>query len=250
MLGLAIATATVHNPAYAQAYETNAVGGLLGQVLFPHLGTFGKFCLVILALSIIGNNCPNIYSLTFSLQILTHYAQLVPRFIWTFVGTGIYIAIAIPGYSHFESVLENFMLVIVSATILSLRLRQLTETRATGLLSMKGSHSPSTSSIAYERSATPKKHMINLESCHPPLQHYSLFALVSWERSWACHKYGLLVSLLLLLQEARKLMISGPIGKLIGEPPFGGDIGFELAFAFSSTTYTVFRYFELKYFKR
>ena len=55
MLGLAIATATVNNPAYSKAYEDNAVGGLLGQVLFPHLGTFGKFCLVILALSIIGN---------------------------------------------------------------------------------------------------------------------------------------------------------------------------------------------------
>ena len=33
----------------------------------------------------------------------------MPRFIWTAVGTAIYIAIAIPGYSHFEEVLENFM---------------------------------------------------------------------------------------------------------------------------------------------
>lgn len=113
MLGLAIATATVNNKAYLDAYNENAVGGLLGQVLFPHLGTFGKFCLVILALSIIGNNCPNIYSLTFSLQILTHYAQMVPRFLWTFVGTVIYVAVAIPGYSHFANVLEDFMLIIV-----------------------------------------------------------------------------------------------------------------------------------------
>jgi len=112
MLGLAIATATVNNPAYAAAYEDNAIGGLLAQVLFPHLGGFGKFCLVIVALSIIGNNCPNIYSLSFSLQILTHYAQYIPRFVWTLIGTVIYCAIAIPGYSHFESVLENFMLVI------------------------------------------------------------------------------------------------------------------------------------------
>ena len=114
MLGLAIATATVTDPAYLTAYEDNAIGGLLAAVLFPPLGRFGQFCLVVLALSIIGNNCPNIYSLTFSLQILTHYAQKVPRFLWTFVGTCIYVAIAIPGYSHFESVLENFMLVIVS----------------------------------------------------------------------------------------------------------------------------------------
>lgn len=117
MLGVAIATATRNNPAYAEAYETNHVGGLLAEVLFPPsgehgVGTFGKFCLIVLALSIIGNNCPNIYSLTFSLQIMTRYAQRVPRFLWTLVGTVIYCAIAIPGYSHFESVLENFMLVI------------------------------------------------------------------------------------------------------------------------------------------
>lgn len=114
MLGLAIATATVHDQAYSDAYFDNSVGGLLAQVLFPPLGRFGKFCLVILALSIIGNNCPNIYSLTFSLQILTHYAQRIPRFLWTFVGTVIYVAVAIPGYSHFANVLEDFMLVIVS----------------------------------------------------------------------------------------------------------------------------------------
>ena len=64
-------------------------------------------------------SCPNIYSLTFSLQILTHYAQSIPRFLWTFVGTAIYVAIAIPGYSHFQSILENFMLVIVSLTATS-----------------------------------------------------------------------------------------------------------------------------------
>jgi NCS1 nucleoside transporter family len=113
MLGLALATATVNNPDYAAAYSDGSVGGLLAQVLVPPLGGFGKFCLVILSLSIIGNNCPNIYSLCFSLQLLSHYAQLVPRFMWTLIGTVIYCAVAIPGYSHFESVLENFMLIIV-----------------------------------------------------------------------------------------------------------------------------------------
>src|SRR5271170_6804439 len=41
MLGLAVATATVNDPAFAVAYKYNAVGGLLAQVLFPPLGTFG-----------------------------------------------------------------------------------------------------------------------------------------------------------------------------------------------------------------
>ena len=148
MLGLAVATATVSNPAYQAAYAENAVGGLLGQVLFPHLGTFGKFCLIVLALSIIGNNCPNIYSLTFSLQILTHYAQKIPRFLWTLVGTVIYCAIAIPGYSHFESILENFMLVIVSLFIHFIDRTFSQVHRVTGLPSTKAFRFQSTLSSA------------------------------------------------------------------------------------------------------
>ena len=120
MLGLAIATAYVldadaTNP-YTAGYDTRGVGGLLGVVLIPPLGRFGQFCLVVLALSIIANNCPNIYSLALSLQILARWTQYVPRFIWTFLGTLAYVAIAIPGYSHFQAVLENFMLLIVSCS--------------------------------------------------------------------------------------------------------------------------------------
>jgi len=119
MLGLAVATATLDtvDTSYADGYTKSGIGGLLAAVLFPPLGTFGKFCLIILALSIIANNCPNIYSLTFSLQLMATWTQAIPRFIWTFVGTLVYCAIAIPGYSHFQVVLENFMLLIVGFPI-------------------------------------------------------------------------------------------------------------------------------------
>lgn len=116
MLGLAVATATMNtvDASYSDSYKSSGIGGLLAAVLFPPFGRFGQFCLIILALSIVANNCPNIYSLTFSLQLLSHYSQFVPRFIWTLIGTIVYCAIAIPGYAHFELVLENFMLLIVS----------------------------------------------------------------------------------------------------------------------------------------
>jgi len=119
MLGLAVATATLDtvDTSYSEGYKTSGVGGLLAAVLFPPLGRFGQFCLIILALSIIANNCPNIYSLTFSLQLMGRWTQAVPRFIWTFVGTLVYCAIAIPGYGHFERLLENFMLLIVSLLV-------------------------------------------------------------------------------------------------------------------------------------
>ena len=119
MLGCAVMTASIAQESYADGYNNAGIGGLLAAVLVPSLGKFGQFCLIVLALSIVGNNVPNIYSLTFSLQVMATWTAAVPRFLWTFVGTLIYCAIAIPGYSHFESVLENFMLLIVSVTVLS-----------------------------------------------------------------------------------------------------------------------------------
>lgn len=119
ILGLTVATACVPastdtdpNP-YSELYLNSGIGGLLGAVLLPSLGRFGEFCMVILALSIVANNAPNMYSLTFSLQVMGRWTQAVPRFIWSFVGTVVYCAIAIPGYSNFEVVLEDFMLLIV-----------------------------------------------------------------------------------------------------------------------------------------
>ena len=119
ILGVAIMTATTANNGdnrYMDGYNASGTGGLLAAVLYPPLGTFGMFCLVVLALSIIANNCPNIYSVGLTMQVLGRWTQRVPRFVWTAIGTAVYIAIAIPGYSHFEAVLENFMNFIGSSS--------------------------------------------------------------------------------------------------------------------------------------
>lgn len=110
MLGVAIMTATEDaNSRYARGYKQSGSGGLLAAVLTYSLGTFGKFCLILLALSIIANNCPNLYTVGLTAQVFGRWTQKVPRFVWTFVATCVYIAIAIPGYSDFEEVLENFV---------------------------------------------------------------------------------------------------------------------------------------------
>lgn len=117
MLGAAVVTGTTHNTEYMTAYEDSGIGGLLGAVLFPPLGGFGRFCVVILALGIVANNCPNQYSIALNLQILSKRAQRIPRFLWTTLSVVVFAAVAIPGYSDFESVLENFMLVIVCLSV-------------------------------------------------------------------------------------------------------------------------------------
>lgn len=70
---------------------------------------FGQFCLVILALSTISNNIPNLYSLALSTQTLWDKLIIVPRFIWTFVGAAVSLAIAIPAYYDFANVMSDLM---------------------------------------------------------------------------------------------------------------------------------------------
>jgi purine-cytosine permease-like protein len=211
-----LATATVNNPAFADAYNTHHVGGLLHETLVPHLGTFGNFCIIILALSIIGNNCPNIYSLSFSLLILTRYAQKVPRFLWTFIGTIVYCAIAIPGYAHFVSVLENFMLVIGYwlAIYEGISLPE-------HFIFRKG-----TRGYAPETYDQPKKLPVGIAAMG----------------AFCCGIVGATMGM-------AQVWFIGPIGKLIGIG-YGGDIGFELAFCFTFVAYLPLRYFEKKHFGR
>jgi NCS1 nucleoside transporter family len=216
MLGAAVMTASLNNTAYSEGYSSSGIGGLLAAVLFPPLGKFGQFCLVILALSIIANNCPNIYSVSLSLQLLARVSQRVPRFIWTFVGTIVYCAIAIPGYSHFEAVLENFMLII-----------------AYWLAIYEGISL--SEHIFFKRGMTgyhPENYMD--KDMLPP----GLAAILAF-----C--FGVMGAVLGMAQ----VWFTGPIGKLCGTQ-YGGDIGFELAFFFSATSYCILRYFEKRYFGR
>ncbi|PGH12457.1 hypothetical protein AJ79_04293 [Helicocarpus griseus UAMH5409] len=214
-LGLAISTATVNNPGYAKAYNENHVGGLLAHVLFPPLGDFGKFCLVILALSIVGNNCPNIYSLGFSLQILLSQTGRVPRYVWSFIGSLIYIGVAIPGSMHFEPVLENFMLII-----------------GYWLAIYEGISF--TEHIVFRRGTSG----YNIEDYDTPSKLPPSFAAVG---AFCCGVIGVAMGM-------GQTWFVGPIASLIGES--GGDVGFELAFGFTFMSYLVFRTVERSYFKR
>jgi purine-cytosine permease-like protein len=44
------------NADWTAAYEANELGGLLGAVLIPVVGNFGKFCMVLLVFSVVSNN--------------------------------------------------------------------------------------------------------------------------------------------------------------------------------------------------
>ena len=223
MLGVAIYSATAMNGGdnrYAAGYAESKTGGLLSAVLVtgPNgLGTFGKFCLVVLALTIIANNCPNIYSIGLTAQVLARWTARVPRFIWTAVATGVYIAIAIPGYSHFEEVLTNFMLFI-----------------GYWLAIYEGISLPDHFVFKRGMGGYRPEFYDSPEQLPPGIA--AVFA-------FCCGIAGMVTGM-------SQVWFVGPIGLAAGEPPFGGDVGFELGFAFAAVGYLITRPLELKYFER
>lgn len=215
LLGAAVMTAYALNEGYADAYDTNHIGGVLAIVLIPRLGAFGRFCLAVLALSIVANNCPNIYSVSLSLQVLSRQTQRIPRFVWPAVATGVYVAISIPGYSRFEEVLENFMLLIGYWLAIY-----------EGIALTEHFVFRRTSGYVVDDYATPNK----LPPGYSALCAFLIGvagAVLGMAQSWYV----------------------GPIGRLCGDE-FGGDVGFELAFGFSALAYTVLRTVERAWFKR
>ncbi|KAI9830312.1 MAG: purine-cytosine permease [Phylliscum demangeonii] len=217
MLGAAIMTAAQSTPSYQDGYSHSGIGGLLAAVLFPPLGRFGQFCLVILALSIIANNCPNIYSVSLSLQVLARQSQMVPRFVWTFIATLVYCAIAIPGYSHFETVLENFLL-LIAYWLASYEAISLTE----HFVFKKGFVGYDLQ-IYDQPSRLPPGFAASLAFC------FGVFgAVMGLAQPWYV----------------------GPVGKRIGLPALGGDVGFELAFGFAVVAYLPLRWLEFRSFRR
>lgn len=220
MLGCAVMTATSLNGAdnpYQQGYNESGVGGLVGAVLFPRVGGFGKFCVVLLALSIVANNCPNIYSVSLTLLMLGRWTQHIPRFVWTVIASAVYIAIAIPGYSNFEAVLENFMnfiaywLAIYEGIAL-----------ADHFVFRRGF-----SGYRPEDYDKPEK--------LPP----GIASLISFCFGIAGMITGMSQSWWV-----------GPIARHAGKTPSGGDVGFELGFAFAAVAYCILRPIEMHFFKR
>ncbi|KAJ5907480.1 Purine-cytosine permease fcyB [Penicillium taxi] len=219
LLGLAVYSATYANNGdnkYMIGYEASGNGGLIDAALSP-LGGFGKFCLVILALSIIANNCPNIYSVSLTLQVLSRYTQRVPRFIWTLCASCASLAIAIPGYSNFNTVLDNFM------NFIAYWLAIYSGIAVADHFIFKRGFGGYNVGIYDKRELLPVGISATVAFC------FGVAGMVTgMSQTW----------------------FVGPIAKHAGELPFGGDIGFELGFAFSFVIYCCLRPFELKYFGR
>ena len=191
-------------------------GDLLAAVASP-LGGFGKFLVVLLALSVIANNIPNDYSLGLSMQVLGKAFQRVKRYIWTLIGAVVYVAIALPVASNFNETLTSFLLLVAYwlgpwAIILIIEHFVFRH----GRYNVDDWNTPSRLPIGWA-------------------------AIVSMA-------IGLIGAALGFAQvftiNGTTTPITGPIGGLINKP-YGMDVGFELGLVLAAISYLILRRIEL-----
>lgn len=111
VLGAAIGGAVPNVPSWAEGNETGSAGGVLAAMLIS-AGGFGKFIVVLLAFSILGNIAASLYSITLNFQMLLPILVRVPRAVFSVIMTAIIIPVSIKAAESFFASLENFIGII------------------------------------------------------------------------------------------------------------------------------------------
>ncbi|KAK4457316.1 hypothetical protein QBC42DRAFT_236625 [Cladorrhinum samala] len=111
ILGAAIGGAVPNVPAWNEAYQVTGIGGVVSEMLSP-AGGFGKFVIVMLALSVIGNIAISMYSVSLNLQMLLPFFTKIHRLFFILVAMALMIPFAIKAAEAWEESLMNFLSVI------------------------------------------------------------------------------------------------------------------------------------------
>ncbi|KAJ3558990.1 hypothetical protein NP233_g11372 [Leucocoprinus birnbaumii] len=112
MLGAAFALTSIGVPSYAAGFDNgNNIGGLAAAILEP-AGGFGKFLLVLMALSVPAACAPTMYTFGMSFMAVAPFFASIPRYIYVAISEAILIPIAIIGATRFYTTLVNVLSVI------------------------------------------------------------------------------------------------------------------------------------------
>ncbi|WDK12986.1 purine-cytosine permease FCY21 [Colletotrichum graminicola] len=110
-LGSAIGGAIANVPEWQEGYDSTLVGGVLAAMLAP-AGGFGKFVVVCLAFTLLGNISGTMYAITLNFQTLVPSLVRVPRYVFSIVVTAVMIPVAIKAADDFFLNLENVIALI------------------------------------------------------------------------------------------------------------------------------------------
>ncbi|TVY85309.1 Purine-cytosine permease fcyB, partial [Lachnellula suecica] len=111
ILGAALYSGTEGNAAWKHAYTEYGVGGPLKMALEP-AGGFGKFLMVIAALSSIPNNIPNNYSFAMHAQNFGPWAIQIPRIFLVTFGFVVAVIVGCFAAEYFHDSLQTFLSII------------------------------------------------------------------------------------------------------------------------------------------
>ncbi|KAI0088274.1 permease for cytosine/purines, uracil, thiamine, allantoin-domain-containing protein [Irpex rosettiformis] len=101
LIGAAFTAAAAYVPAWGAGLNSATnVGGLVAAVLQP-IGGFGKFLLVLLALTTPSASAPTMYTVCTSFMTIAPVFARVPRFVFAIVSTAILIPVGIVGATRF-----------------------------------------------------------------------------------------------------------------------------------------------------
>ncbi|KAH3902761.1 cytosine permease SCDLUD_000350 [Saccharomycodes ludwigii] len=214
VLGAAAAACIANSPKLTSLYNEYGNGGLIFGILAEDsLHGFGQFCCVILAMSTIANNIPNMYSIALGAQSFWEPLSKVPRPFWTIAGNGITIGISIAAYYAFTNFMSSFMSAIAYYLGIYIAISM-----SEHLIFRKNSFSN-----------------YNVDDWNRwdklPVGYAGTFALIAGG-------FGVALGM-------SETYWNGQIGRLIGE--YGGDIGFEMGFGWALVIYLIFRPLEIKY---
>jgi purine-cytosine permease-like protein len=111
ILGAAIGGALPNVEPWQKAWDNYGIGGVMTEMLEP-AGGFGKFVLVVVALSAVGNMVLSNYSVALCLQMLVPIFTKVPRFLFILVTLAIMVPMSIYAAAQWEESLVNFLSII------------------------------------------------------------------------------------------------------------------------------------------
>jgi purine-cytosine permease-like protein len=207
VLGAAIGGAIPNVPSWNEGYENNSIGGVLAAMLSP-AGGFGKFMLVIAALSIIGNMAASLYSISINFQMLLPVLVRVPRAVFSIVAIAVIIPVSIKAADSFFDALENFIGIIAywSAAF--------------------------TAIVIVEHVVFRKKNYLSYDHAIWDVRKELPTGIPALAAG--------IMSFGLVVPSMAQIWYTGPIAEKTG------DIGFEMAFAVSAILYVPFRALEIR----
>lgn len=217
ILGAACARGAKNDPSWSQLYTDAAGGGIAYAVLVPKsVHGFGQFCCVVLAMSTVANNVPNMYTIALSVQSIWEPFAKVPRVVWTLLGNAFAFAIACAAAYKFSTFMNYFMdsigyyLAIYVAMALS-------------------------EHFIFRRGKFSSYHIEDWNNSKKlPVGIAGTIGLI-------CACFGVAVGM-------DQSYWIGEAGRKIGK--YGGDIGIELGFGIAFVVYNALRPIERKYFGR